>query len=137
MISAEDLTALAAAAQNLAEACRKAAGTSDQGLADSREDEQPSRGMDEPQIEVCPALVTPKTFAELLGINERTLRRWVSAEEVPPPIKIGGVRRWEQEVIDRFLSERRAAVRARLADRQARWKRQGRPLPHKIRGQAG
>jgi predicted site-specific integrase-resolvase len=35
--------------------------------------------------------------AEFFDVSERTVRRWAEAGIIPPPIKIGGVRRYREE----------------------------------------
>ena len=35
-----------------------------------------------------------KRAAEYLDVSERTVRRWATAGIIPPPVKIGGARRY-------------------------------------------
>ena len=48
-----------------------------------------------------PRLLTVKQVAELVGVDERTIRRWRDEEKLPPAITIGGVIRWyENDILD-------------------------------------
>ena len=48
-------------------------------------------------------------LAELLCVDDRTVRRWRSEGKLPPAIELGGsVVRWRAEVVERWLREREA-----------------------------
>lgn len=42
---------------------------------------------------------------ERLGISEKTLRRWIAANEFPKPLRVAGKPRWRARVFNRFVEE--------------------------------
>jgi predicted DNA-binding transcriptional regulator AlpA len=48
---------------------------------------------------------TFKTLGELVGVDERTLRRWEREGRIPAALRIGGCVRWPSDVIDRWVLE--------------------------------
>ncbi len=58
-----------------------------------------------------PALVASpylrvRDLAELLRVNERTVRRWRSEGVLPPAVEIAGVVRWRREAVEAWLAGR-------------------------------
>lgn len=51
-----------------------------------------------------PLLITAEEFAELMQISTRTLWRLRSAGQVPVPVRIGGVVRWNRERVLSWIS---------------------------------
>lgn len=48
-------------------------------------------------------LMTYAEVAEFIGIEEQTFRKWIYAGTFPSPIKIGGIRRYEEETVLQFI----------------------------------
>lgn len=96
-----NLRAVAEAAEALARACRAAAGSSPETLADSREPEQVSPAMQ--------TLLKPAEVAARLAVNPRTLRRLVHLGQVPAPVTVGGAKRWRPADLDAWLASGRVS----------------------------
>ena len=54
-----------------------------------------------------PELLTQGDVAELLQVDERTVRTWVHEELVPPPITVGRVKRWRRAEFLAWLQARK------------------------------
>ena len=52
-----------------------------------------------------PMLIDVNSVARMLGIAPITVWRLVSAGKIPPGIKLGGSRRWNLAMIERFVEE--------------------------------
>jgi len=50
-------------------------------------------------------LYTMKDVAEYLSVSTSTVRRMSERGDLPKPISIGGVRRWDKAQLDRYLDE--------------------------------
>lgn len=53
-------------------------------------------------------LLNKKAVAELLGVTERTLERWIMEERFPRPIRVAGSShclRWRRSTIERYLDK--------------------------------
>ncbi len=50
-------------------------------------------------------LVSAKEFADRLGISLRTLEELILHGKVPPYIKLGRLRRWHPEQVDKWINE--------------------------------
>ncbi len=55
-------------------------------------------------------LVSTKEFANRLGISVRTLEELIVQCKVPPHIKVGRLRRWHPEQLDKWINEQFARV---------------------------
>lgn len=55
-------------------------------------------------------LVSTKEFAIRLGISVRTLEELIVQGKVPPHIKVGRLRRWHPEQLDKWINEQFARV---------------------------
>lgn len=55
-------------------------------------------------------LVSAKEFANRLGISVRTLEELIVQGKVPPHIKVGRLRRWHPEQLDKWINEQFARV---------------------------
>lgn len=55
-------------------------------------------------------LVSTKEFANRLGISVRTLEELIVQGKVPPHIKVGRLRRWHPEQLDKWINEQFARV---------------------------
>jgi predicted DNA-binding transcriptional regulator AlpA len=64
---------------------------------------------DDPPGEQGPLLLAVDSVASLLGISSRSVWRLVSAEEFPPPIRIGGLSRWRKKDVHDWIDGRRTA----------------------------
>lgn len=53
-------------------------------------------------------LLTLKQVCSRLSISRKTIERMVKARSFPVPLKFGTALRWEEEVIDKFISEKRS-----------------------------
>ena len=65
-------------------------------------------------VDVCtdgPVLITKGQAAELVGISTRTLDRLVATGRFPPPIRLGGSRRWNRRALVRWIDAGCKAVR--------------------------
>ena len=49
-----------------------------------------------------PAFLRPRSVAELLGVTERSVRRWI-ADETLPSIKVGGARLIARDALEQQL----------------------------------
>ncbi len=65
--------------------------------------------------EVTPLLISVETVAKLLGISTRSVWRLHSAGKLIPPVRLGGLVRWNAEELQRWIAlgcpEPTAAVR--------------------------
>jgi predicted DNA-binding transcriptional regulator AlpA len=52
---------------------------------------------------------TVRDLSEVLGVDQKTIRRWRQRGDLPAAIEVGGVVRWRPEVIDSWILEREAA----------------------------
>ncbi|MEX1224447.1 MAG: helix-turn-helix domain-containing protein [Pirellulales bacterium] len=60
---------------------------------------------DLPPSEVSRVLLSAKTIADMMDVNERTIWRWVSAGKIIPPLRIGdGTTRWQRQKIDEWIA---------------------------------
>lgn len=50
--------------------------------------------------------------AAYLGLTERTIRKLQKANQIPPPVLIGGIKRWHTDELDRFIKEQSAGEAA-------------------------
>lgn len=57
---------------------------------------------------VPPAMLTARQLADLLQIDERTLRELRRSGEAPPAINVGRRLRWQRDAIEGWLAARRA-----------------------------
>jgi len=55
--------------------------------------------------EVKAALITKDEAAGLVAVSARTLDRLVSRGEFPPPIRLGGMRRWNRADLERWIAD--------------------------------
>jgi prophage regulatory protein len=51
-----------------------------------------------------PLAVGANRLGEMLGVAERTIRRWNAAGKLPRPVKIGGAIRWRLDEIEAWLA---------------------------------
>ena len=65
-------------------------------------------------------MLTVKQVAQALAVSERSIWRWSRAGTLPPGIKIGGVVRWPEESIRRWLASRERKARAEQRARGAK-----------------
>ena len=56
--------------------------------------------------EPLPELVTTRGMARLLGCSVRTVRRRISAGDLPSPFKVGATRYWRRRSIEAWLLSR-------------------------------
>lgn len=56
-------------------------------------------------------LLSASNVATRVGCTTSTVRRWRRAKLMPPAIVIGGVVRWEEDAIDRWVAERKEQPR--------------------------
>jgi predicted DNA-binding transcriptional regulator AlpA len=64
-------------------------------------------------LDSLPPFVTKRELLQLLRVAERTLDRWVQADEFPRPTRYGcgrGVLRWRRDVVLKFLADRERAA---------------------------
>ena len=103
--AAEILAGLATAAENLDDSAGNGdiqlAGGGGSSLMDAVEatDVQPSPGTSIDLLSIA-------DIARILGIGERSVRRWRSEGALPPAIEIGGLLRWRREVVEVWIAER-------------------------------
>lgn len=58
-------------------------------------------------------LLRPERLADLIGCSARTLRRMVADGAVPPPLRLGRLRRWrEADIYDWMAGQRSIAARS-------------------------
>jgi predicted DNA-binding transcriptional regulator AlpA len=55
-------------------------------------------------------LYTIDDLSELLSCSKSTIWRWVADEKFPKPIKIGGITRWEPQVVRESLLSARGGA---------------------------
>jgi predicted DNA-binding transcriptional regulator AlpA len=51
------------------------------------------------------AMLDCESFAELLGVSARHLRRLVDAGKAPPPAKLGACSRWPRPVVEAWIAD--------------------------------
>ena len=94
----------------MAEVCRELA----QDLEVQLDESRPSRLMDAMHDGPGTAaarrpLLTAADLAQRLSVDQKTVRRWRAEGKLPPAVELGSsVLRWESEVVDTWLAERRA-----------------------------
>lgn len=54
--------------------------------------------------DALPSFLTRSDLERLLQVGERTLRRWVTNEFLPPPVKLNGRNRWRRDDVRQFLA---------------------------------
>lgn len=59
----------------------------------------------EPDAAIEP-LLKPDEMLELIGCSYPTLSRLIKRGHIPPPLRLGGLRRWRRETIERWLERR-------------------------------
>ncbi len=62
---------------------------------------------------VSPALLDVKDVAKLLGCSERHVVRLADSGRMPPPVKLGTLRRWQALVLNEWVSNGCPVVRRR------------------------
>lgn len=64
-------------------------------------------------------LVSAKEFADRLGISVRMLEELITQGKVPPYIKLGRLRRWHPEQVDKWINAQFArASEGKIAEHQ-------------------
>lgn len=63
-------------------------------------------------------LISAQEFANRLGISLRMLEELIVQGKVPPYIKLGRLRRWHPEQLDKWINEQFARVGEGNADEQ-------------------
>ena len=61
-------------------------------------------------------LVSAKEFADRLGISVRTLEEMIIQGKVPPYIKLGRLRRWHPEQVNKWINEQFAHASEEISD---------------------
>jgi predicted DNA-binding transcriptional regulator AlpA len=51
------------------------------------------------------AMLDCESFAELLGVSARHVRRLVDAGKCPPPVKLGACVRWPRPVVETWIAD--------------------------------
>ena len=51
-------------------------------------------------------LLSIADMAGIMGVGDRTIRRWRSEGKLPPAIEIGGLLRWRREVVEAWIAAR-------------------------------
>lgn len=66
-----------------------------------------ARNIEQDKPTAADALWSSAEVATYFGVDQRTLRRWVSGRRIPPPdIRIGRrTVRWRQSTIEKFIKE--------------------------------
>ena len=62
--------------------------------------------MNSATTEFKPLALTVEQVARLLGISVRSVWRFSSAGELPPPISIGRSKRWDARAIEHFVESK-------------------------------
>ena len=57
------------------------------------------------QLPRLATLLTVRQVAEILNCSVRTVWRLSDAGRIPPPVRLGGLVRWQQAAIDKWLAE--------------------------------
>ncbi|MBL8798909.1 MAG: helix-turn-helix domain-containing protein [Planctomycetia bacterium] len=55
-------------------------------------------------------LLTSADLERLFQVGSRTIRRWVDSAQLPRPVRVGGVRRWQLDDIRQVLHQLQAAA---------------------------
>jgi predicted DNA-binding transcriptional regulator AlpA len=55
-------------------------------------------------------LLDKAAVADFVGVCPRTIERYVRDGQFPPPIRLGGSRRWRRSKIEAFLREQEEAA---------------------------
>lgn len=63
-------------------------------------------------------LVSAKEFADRLGISVRTLEEMIIQGKVPAYIKLGRLRRWHPEQVNKWINEQFAHASDEISDGQ-------------------
>jgi excisionase family DNA binding protein len=61
--------------------------------------------MKSPETETESRLLSVSAVAKLLGVSQRHVHRLADAGRMPPPLRLGGARRWDRVVLDRWVSD--------------------------------
>ncbi len=56
-------------------------------------------------------LWSERDVAYALGVSPRTVRRLVDTDELPPPLRVGGMKRWRRSAIESWIEKRQRAAR--------------------------
>ena len=59
-------------------------------------------------VAISDPLLTKKDVAELIGVEVRTLERWIAIGNFPRPMKVAGSShclRWRRSIVDRYLEK--------------------------------
>lgn len=56
--------------------------------------------------DVQPETLTAAEFADVLGVHERTLRRWAHRGKAPKAMRVGNVLRWKRATVELWMKER-------------------------------
>jgi excisionase family DNA binding protein len=51
------------------------------------------------------AMLDCESFAELLGVSSRHVRRLVDAGKCPPPVRLGACVRWPRPVVEAWIAD--------------------------------
>ncbi len=57
-----------------------------------------------------PRLIDAQAVARLLGVSRRTVWRLAETRQIPSPIRLGTLRRWDVVTIERYLDQQREVV---------------------------
>ena len=57
------------------------------------------------QLPRLATLLTVRQVAEILNCSVRTVWRLSDAGRIPPPVRLGGLVRWQPRAIDKWLAE--------------------------------
>jgi len=53
------------------------------------------------------ATISAKELGEAMGVNARTIRRWVALGQMPKPLRVGRGMRWKRATIDLWMEARK------------------------------
>jgi excisionase family DNA binding protein len=51
------------------------------------------------------AWLTAAELAELIGVSERSIRTWEQTGQLPPPARVGRLKKWNRAEVERHLSK--------------------------------
>jgi excisionase family DNA binding protein len=63
------------------------------------------------QTTAAPELLTVKELARLLGCSARHVYRMSDGGQMPPPVKLGALVRWNRKVLESWIADGCPAVR--------------------------
>ena len=66
--------------------------------------------LDPPPIIDPALLVDVRAVAVLLNVSAKTVKRLADAGQIPPPLKLGHLRRWSKAAIESWIVESTAAA---------------------------